>query len=142
MDAQTQGRMKAALLAGVLLAGALATETVLAQRHYRGGPRVSMGFYVGAPFVAYPYYRPYYYSPYYYPPAYYPPVVVAPSAPPVYIEQGAQQAPPIQQQPAPQAAPQQAPAGWWYYCADPQGYYPYIQQCPGGWQQVSPQPPG
>jgi hypothetical protein len=131
MDAQSPRLMKAVLLAGVLLAGAMASETVLAQRHRGGGPRVSMGFYVGAPFVAYPFYHPYYYAPYYYyPPAYYPPVVVAPSAPPVYIEQGAQQAP-------------QAPAaGWWYYCSDPQGYYPYVTQCPGGWQQVSPQPPG
>ncbi|MBS0335564.1 MAG: hypothetical protein JSS40_01880 [Proteobacteria bacterium] len=125
------GRRKGVLLACVLLAGAVASGTALAQRHHRGGPRVSLGFYVGAPFVAYPYYRPYYYAPYYYPPAYYPPVVVAPAAPPVYIEQEAQQ------------APQQAPAaGWWYYCSDPQGYYPYVKQCPGGWQQVSPQPPG
>src|SRR2546428_12259210 len=29
----------------------------------------------------------------------------------------------------------------WYYCANPQGYYPYVQQCPGGWRPVAPTPP-
>jgi hypothetical protein len=28
----------------------------------------------------------------------------------------------------------------WYYCDDPQGYYPYVQQCPGGWRTVTPSP--
>ena len=76
-----------------------------------------------------PYWQPWYapMSPYaYYPPAY-PPVLVAPSAPPVYIQQ-------------------QAPAAsepgdyYWYYCAAAKGYYPYVKECPGGWQKVSPQP--
>lgn len=31
---------------------------------------------------------------------------------------------------------------WWYYCAQPAGYYPYVQQCPAGWSRVSPQPGG
>lgn len=31
--------------------------------------------------------------------------------------------------------------GYWYYCDDPQGYYPYVGDCPNGWQQVTPQPP-
>jgi hypothetical protein len=62
---------------------------------------------------------PWWGSPYYYPyPA--PPVVVQP--------------PPVYEQPAP--APQ-APA-YWYYCQNPQGYYPYVQQCPNGWMQVVP----
>ena len=29
---------------------------------------------------------------------------------------------------------------YWYYCQSPQGYYPHVQQCPGGWMQVVPQP--
>ena len=29
----------------------------------------------------------------------------------------------------------------WYYCEDPKGYYPYIRECPTGWQRVSPVPP-
>ena len=50
-------------------------------------------------------------------------------APPVTIQQ-----PPVYEQPAP-APP--APA-YWYYCPNPQGYYPYIQACPTGWLQVVP----
>ena len=33
-------------------------------------------------------------------------------------------------------APPAPPQNYWYYCANPQGYYPYVQQCPGGWTQV------
>lgn len=50
--------------------------------------------------------------------------------PPVVI----QQSPVVSQQPAP---PPQAPT-YWYYCQNPQGYYPYIRQCPTGWMQVVP----
>ncbi|MCX7159529.1 MAG: hypothetical protein NT176_10390 [Proteobacteria bacterium] len=120
------------LLAGALLAGAMASGTALAQHRFHGGPRV--GVYIGAPMFPY-YYSPFYYSPYYYAP----PVFVAPAAPTVYIEQAQPQPAPA---PQPQAAPQPLAPGWWYYCAEGQGYYPYIRQCPGGWQQVAPQPQG
>ena len=75
-----------------------------------------------------PYWGPYYWEPYPYDPS---PVVVAP--PSVYLQ------PAPQIQPAPQT-PSQPPAAssFWYYCEDPQGYYPYVQQCPGGWQPVAP----
>ena len=43
-----------------------------------------------------------------------------PTAPPAYNE-------PEQQQPY-----------YWYYCTNPQGYYPYIRNCPGGWLTVVP----
>lgn len=33
--------------------------------------------------------------------------------------------------------PPPAPAQTWYYCANPQGYYPYVAQCAVPWQ---PQP--
>ena len=56
-------------------------------------------------------------------PYYAPPVVAAPQAPQVYAQQD---------------APQQ---NYWYYCQNPQGYYPYVQQCPGGWMMVVPQTP-
>lgn len=39
--------------------------------------------------------------------------------------------------PAPGAAP--APQTW-YYCANPQGYYPYVSQCPQPWQAVPAMP--
>ncbi|MFJ1252346.1 hypothetical protein [Cupriavidus sp. CuC1] len=29
---------------------------------------------------------------------------------------------------------------WWYRCDQPSGYYPYIKNCPGGWQTVPAQP--
>lgn len=71
--------------------------------------------------------------PFYYPPYYsYPQTIVVPTTPPVYIQQ--QQAQPTQQ-----AQPQ---TNYWYYCRDPDGYYPYVKTCPGGWLQVAPQPPG
>jgi hypothetical protein len=35
---------------------------------------------------------------------------------------------------------QPAPTAYWYYCQNPQGYYPYVQQCPAGWMTVIPPP--
>ena len=65
-----------------------------------------------------------------YPPSYwYNPPVVVQSAPSVYIERDA----------AP-AAPEDE-AYYWYHCGRPEGYYPYIKECPGGWQKVVPTPP-
>lgn len=55
----------------------------------------------------------------------YPPTMIVSSTPPVYI----QQAQPVQPQP-----------NYWYYCQNPEGYYPYVQNCSGGWLQVAPQP--
>lgn len=52
-------------------------------------------------------------------------------APPVIIQQA-----PVYVDPQP-VAPPQAPV-YWYYCQNPQGYYPYVKQCPGGWMQVVP----
>lgn len=89
-------------------------------RHY-GHPRFS--FYLGIPW--YP--RPYFSYPYY---PYYPPTIVTvPANPPVYIERDAPQ------------ATQQLPSGYWYYCSNPEGYYPYVRECPSGWRQVDPIPP-
>jgi hypothetical protein len=36
------------------------------------------------------------------------------------------------------SAPAQEQPYYWYYCRDPQGYYPYIKSCPGGWIPVVP----
>ena len=102
--------------------------------HYHG-TRWVVGVNVGIPGWGWPYYGyapwgyPYYpYYSYPYPsPAYYPPAAVAQQ--PVYVEQ--QPAPPAQQQSA---------VGYWYYCANPGAYYPYVKECPAGWQRVAPQP--
>lgn len=126
----------------MLVLGALSSESALAQRHgggrggWHGGPRIGLGIALAIPLLGLGYYaaRPYYYapSPYYYPPAnpyYYPPG--AAQAPQAYYEQGGYQAPPAAQE----------SQGSWYYCAAAGAYYPYVRECPGGWRQVSPQPP-
>lgn len=87
--------------------------------------RVFVGFGFG-PFWGYPYY-PYPY-PYAYPYPY--------PAPPVVYSPGYAPADPGYA-PAPAAAA--APATW-YYCNNPPGYYPYVQQCSTGWRAVPAQP--
>lgn len=86
--------------------------------------RVGIGLYFGLPY-AYPYY-PFPYYPYsYYPP----PVVVAPSQAPVYIEQ------------SPSTTEQGSVEGYyWNYCEKSENYYPYVKECPDGWQKISPTP--
>ena len=106
-------------LAAVLLA---LLSSGLAYAGGRHGPHVRFGVVVGGPL----WFGPAYYPSYYYPPYYAP----LPVAPPVYIEQG-------EAQPAPAPRPQ----AYWYYCAEAKGYYPYVKECPGGWQRVAPQPP-
>jgi hypothetical protein len=85
-----------------------------------GGGHVGIGLYFGPglwwPYSYYPYY-PYYSYPYY-----------PPSR--VIIEQPSE----MYVQPAPQA---EAPR-YWYYCQEPQGYYPYVKKCPKGWMKVVP----
>lgn len=106
---------KIIFLAALALLGAAVSESALAH-----GRRIhsSVGFFVGVPF-GWPYWH--------YPP--YPSqVVVVPAQPQTYIEQEPAQAAPAQQ-------------GYWYYCAGSQAYYPYVKECPGGWQRVAPRPP-
>lgn len=97
------------------------------------------------------YYPPRYYGPGYVPPYYVygPPGVVASTGGVVYIEreagtvstqQPAQAQPPAAEAPA--AAPPPAGTPWWYLCASPRGAYPYVRECPGGWERVPAVPPG
>ena len=65
----------------------------------------------------YPYYPYYSYYPYYYPA----PAVAVGQQPQEYADSGQQQ------------------SDYWYYCQNPQGYYPYVKSCPGGWMKVVPQ---
>jgi hypothetical protein len=110
----------------MLFVGVFVSESAFADRGHGGHGHVGVGFYFGAPY-SYPYYA----SPYYYPYSYYPPVVVTPAQPPVYIEQ--QSAQPV--------SPTVSESYYWYHCDKPEGYYPYIKDCPGGWQKVTPTPP-
>ena len=118
-------------ICAVTLLGVAVAAPASAHGFNRGGPRVSFSFGFGAPYYPYWYYPPRVYYPYSYP-YYATPVVVAPAAPTTYVEQ-----PPP---PAQHASP--APSHYWHYCAESNAYYPYVQQCAGGWQQVSPTPPG
>lgn len=88
---------------------------------YGGYSRYGYG---GYGFGGYGYGYPSYYPPYYA----YPPTVIVPSTPPVYTQQQ-------------QVEPAQPQTNYWYYCQNPDGYYPYVKNCPGGWVQVAPQPP-
>ena len=85
------------------------------------GPAFGLGLGLGWWGLTYPYYaNPYY--PYY-------------EQPPVIIQQ-----PPAEMyvQPVPQ---QTVDPGYWYYCQDAKGYYPYVKECPNGWMKVVPSPP-
>lgn len=110
--------MKAILPLALLLTGVAASGTALA-----GGPHISFGIVVAPPLVyradPYPYYHHHH--------RYYRQQVIVQSPPPVYVEQSAYPPAPIQQA-----------QNNWYYCAAAGAYYPYVKQCPGGWQQVTP----
>jgi hypothetical protein len=104
------------------LAGVFASESALA---HGTRTRVSVGVGFG---YGYPYWGPwgpwgYGYYPYYYPVQ----TVVVPAQPTTYIEQS-----------QPQSQPDMT--GWWYYCDASRGYYPYVKECPSGWQRVPPTP--
>lgn len=114
--------MRTAAFVAVLLAvaGVVASEPALAHGRSRVSVGVGFGFgypYWGGPWWAYP-------PPYYYYPA---PVVV--QQPVTYVEQNPQAT----------SAPE-ASQGWWYYCDQSRGYYPYVRECPTGWQRVPPTP--
>ena len=107
----------------VFLIGSLPGSSAYARGGHGGhGGHVGVGVWLGpgwGPGWWGPYYYPYYY-PYY-------------QASPIVIEQE----PETYAQPSQQA---EQPT-YWYYCKDPQGYYPYVKQCPGGWMKVVPTPP-
>lgn len=106
--------------------------------HHDHDDHNSYGVVIGVPFGFPGYYRgfgyPYPYGSFYpyYPP--YPPypagIVAVPSGPITYIQRDTQ----------PGSADQSAPS--WYYCPDSKTYYPYVKECPGGWQRVAPHPTG
>lgn len=66
------------------------------------------------------------------------PVVVGPP----WYPYGYYSSPPVivQKQPPVVVQPEQRSDNYWYYCQNPQGYYPYVKSCPGGWMKVVPQP--
>lgn len=109
--------MKTVVTGALFLLGVAASGAALAA-HVGVGINIGIPLYAPAPY--------YYYPPYYYPPVPYANVAVPP---PTYIIQN----------PAPVVTSQ--PQGYWYYCTDSKAYYPYVKECPSGWQRVTPQPP-
>lgn len=83
--------------------------------HWHG--RSHVGISIGAP-LWYGYGPRWYGDPFYDP---YPRPLMVLRPAPVYIERGGEPS-----------------ARLWYFCADPQGYYPYVQACAGGWRSVLP----
>ncbi len=55
---------------------------------------------------------------------------MTPPEPTVYIEQSDAL---VDQTPGPAVQ-------YWYFCRGSNQYYPYVKECPGGWQKVLPQP--
>ena len=131
--------IRKAALPLMVFVSVLGSQSALAQHHGGGGHRAHSspsGHYIGHPAPAF-HYAPSvrYYSPprpvfiaprivygYGYPPPryYYPPVPR-----PVYLQQ---------------VVPNQSD-GYWYFCPQANAYFPYVQSCSGGWQQVLPTPP-
>jgi hypothetical protein len=92
---------------------------------YIGGPGYWGGYWGGWPYAwgagyAWPY-------------AYTPLVVNATPAPQVFVQQETEAAVPVQPLPA---------TSYWYYCIQPAGYFPYVQECSHAWMKVVPQVPG
>lgn len=108
----------------VILIGSMSGSSAHARGGHGGhGARVGIGVWLG------PGWWPGWWGPAYYPSYYYPyyqePPVVIQEQPDVYIPPTPQEQQPI----------------FWYYCKEPQGYYPYVKQCPSGWMKVVPTPP-
>ncbi len=122
---------KLSLLSIITLMTLMASHPVLAHGRF---DHFSFGINSGYPgfYGGYGFYDPFFYPPFYGAPPVVvpmaPPVIVPPPPPPVYIQQ--QETP----------ATVQPQTHDWYYCASPEGYYPYVKQCPGGWMRVAPRP--
>lgn len=120
------------LLLAFILAFTFVNQVAYADRPRGHGGRtghssIGFGLYFGAPYT-----YPYYPLPYY-PYSYYPPPVVinpVPQQPPVYIEQS----PAVSEK-------NSSERYYWYYCEKSESYYPYVKECPDGWQKLAPTPP-
>jgi len=96
------------------------------QRHPHPRPGIVIN-----PFWAYgwgPWYPPHYYQPF--------DRQSCPEQlpPPVFLEQE-------DGSPAESAPTTPAQTAYWYYCEPQRAYFPYVQECPGGWRKVLPHPP-
>lgn len=80
--------------------------------HHHHHAHTGTAVFISSPGYFYPYPPPWYYPP---------PAYSLPEPPPVYIEQST------------------PPDAYWFYCPASGAYYPYVNECAGGWQLVVPQ---
>lgn len=143
-------KFKTSMLLAIIAMGLIAVTPAQAQRSHGGhgngyfwGP---FGFLLGSAIL---------YSAVQSRPVYYGPQVVYASplyarattvVQPYYAEQTYVPPPAVSMPPPPyiaQTAPVESASGqWWYFCKKPSGYYPYVRECPSGWEKVSPTPSG
>lgn len=119
----TKEYLKPALALGLLAGALIGADASAAPGHWHGGHHHHGGAHVGLFFGAPLYWHDYDYGPPWYGAPYYRYDLLVPAQPPVYIERN--------------AAPESRPT--WYFCSDPQGYYPYVKQCSTGWRAVAPE---
>lgn len=99
---------------------------------FYSGRGVGIGVYNNyAGFGSYRYFEPYYPLGGYLAasPVFSSPMALAPARTPAYIQRTEVSRPAQVQQ-----------KNYWYYCRNPEGYYPYVKQCTGDWIKVPPQP--
>ncbi len=95
--------------------------------HYGGYYGTGFGLTVDAAYWGWPWYYPFYAYPYYYNNPYAPAVSMPSDEPQEYIQRSDKVSAPVS-------------SGVWYYCPESKIYYPYVKECPGGWQTVPAQP--
>ncbi len=129
--------MKLKIFLGLLLSSGLSVTGSALADPWHGGYHGRA--HVGVGVVINPYWGPWYVEPGYYPGFYPRTIVIERQLEPVYVQQRyVQQA----SSPVTESALPAAPAeNYWHYCAESKNYYPYVKECPAGWQKVSPQPP-
>lgn len=95
--------------------------------HYNGYYGTGFGVMIGDPYWGWPWYYPLYAYPYANYNPYVPAVTMQSDEPQEYIQRSDKVSPPDS-------------SGVWYYCPESKIYYPYVKECPGGWQTVPAQP--
>jgi len=94
--------------------------------HFGGHSHHTSFYYLGSPF----FWSSYGYWPYTSYPSYYSPDMTLILPPLRYIDKNVK----------PKIQPLEPDT--WDYCAESNGYYPYVKACPGGWRKIDMQPVG